>query len=383
MAFWDKITGEFIDIVEWIDDSNDTLVWRFDRYQNEIKNGAQLIVRQSQVAIFVNKGEVADIFMPGMYELNTDNLPILSTLRGWKYGFNSPFKAEIYFINLRTFTDIKWGTKNPVQMRDADLGVVRIRAYGNFSIKVNDAPTLLKEIVGTDGHFTLDDIQSQLKSLTVSRFSDALGESNIPVFDLAANYDELSALMKAKMREDFLQYGLDLQNFLVENISLPEEVEAAIDKRSSMGVLGDLNRYTQFQAANAMEAAAKNPGGDAGAGIGMGMGFAMANQMGQAFNTNQGGQQPTSQPSVSPSSTAQTVGATPPPIPVSKSYFVALDGQQTGPFNMAELTAQCSSQQLTREHLVWAEGMAGWLKAKEVDELAPLFASVPPPLPGM
>ena len=373
MAFWDKITGEFIDIVEWIDDSNDTLVWRFDRYENEIKNGAQLVVRQSQVAIFVNQGQVADIFMPGMYELKTENLPILSTLRGWKYGFHSPFKAEIYFINLRTFTDIKWGTKNPVQMRDADLGVVRIRAYGNFSIKVNDAPTLLKEIVGTDGHFTLDEIQSQLKSLTVSRFSDALGESKIPVFDLAANYDELSALMKAKMSDDFLQYGLDLQNFLVENISLPEEVEAAIDKRSSMGVLGDLNRYTQFQAANAMEAAAKNPGGDASAGIGMGMGFAMANQMGQVLNPNQAAQ----------SATVQPASATPPPIPMSKSYFVAVDGQQTGPFNTTELKAQSANRIFTREHLVWAEGMTGWEKAKDVDELSALFASVPPPIPGM
>jgi len=368
MAFWDKLKGEFIDIVEWIDESNDTLVWRFDRYQNEIKNGAQLVVRQSQIAIFVNQGQVADIFMPGMHELTTENLPILSTLRGWKYGFNSPFKAEIYFINMRTFTDIKWGTKNPVQMRDADLGVVRIRAYGNFSLKVSDAPMLLKEIVGTDGHFTLDEIQSQLKSLTVSRFSDALGESKIPVFDLAANYDELSALMKTRMSNDFLQYGLILQNFLVENISLPAEVEAAIDKRSSMGVLGDLNSYTQYQAANAMEAAAKNPGGDAGAGIGMGMGFAMANQMGQSFNSQQ--------------ASSQSAAMAPPPIPTQKSYFIALNGQQTGPFNMTELRTKVTNKTFKRESLVWTEGMAGWLKASEVNELSPLFSSVPPPLPG-
>lgn len=369
MAFWDKLIGEFIDIVEWIDDSNDTLVWRFERYQNEIKNGAQLVVRQSQVAIFVNEGQVADIFMQGMYELKTQNLPILSTLKGWKYSFNSPFKAEVYFINLRTFTDIKWGTKNPVQMRDADLGVVRIRAFGNFSIKVSDAPKLLKEIVGTDGHFTLDEIQSQLKALTISRFSDALGESKIPVFDLAANYDELSTLMKAKMNDDFLQYGLILQNFLVENISLPAEVEAAIDKRSSMGVLGDLNSYTQYQAANAMEAAAKNPSGDAGAGIGMGMGFAMANQMGQSLNQQQA-------PSLSS-------GITPPPIPTQKNYFVAVNGQQTGPFNLTELRKQLADKAFKRDSLVWTEGMSGWLKASEVDDLASIFASVPPPLPGI
>ena len=376
MGFWDKLRGEFIDIVEWTDESNDTLVWRFDRYQNEIKNGAQLVVRQGQVAIFVNEGEIADVFTSGMHELKTENLPILSTLRGWKYGFNSPFKAEVYFVNLRTFTDIKWGTKNPVQMRDADLGVVRIRAFGNFSLRVSDAENLLKEIVGTDGHFTLDEIESQLKSLTVSRFSDALGESKIPVFDLAANYDELSTLMKAKMSEDFLQYGLVLQNFLVENISLPAEVEAAIDKRSSMGVLGDLNSYTQFQAANAMEAAANNPGGDASAGIGMGMGFAMANQMGQAFGQNQSQGQSQAQ-------SQQAPAMTPPPIPVEKSYFVAVNGQQTGPFSMTELKAQSASRTLTRDSLVWSEGMSGWTKAVEVPELAALFASVPPPLPGV
>jgi len=371
MGFWDKLKGEFIDVVEWTDDSNNTLVWRFDRYQNEIKNGAQLVVRQGQVAIFVNEGQVADVFTSGMHELKTANLPILSTLRGWKYGFNSPFKAEVYFVNLRTFTDIKWGTKNPVQMRDADLGVVRIRAFGNFSLRVSDAENLLKEIVGTDGHFTLEEIESQLKSLTVSRFSDALAESKIPVFDLAANYDELSTLMKVKMSEDFLQYGLVLQNFLVENISLPAEVEAAIDKRSSMGVLGDLNSYTQYQAANAMEAAASNPGGDAGAGIGMGMGFAMANQMGQSFGQNQSQGQSQHAPAMAP-----------PPIPVEKSYFVAVNGQQTGPFSTTELKAQSASRALSRDSLVWSEGMSGWTKAAEVPELAALFASVPPPLPG-
>ncbi|MEL0637627.1 SPFH domain-containing protein [Marinomonas sp. TI.3.20] len=361
MGFFDMFKGEFIDVVEWVDESNDTLVWRFDRYQNEIKNGAQLVVRQSQIAVFVNEGKIADVFTSGMHELKTENLPILSTLRGWKYGFNSPFKAEVYFINLRTFTDIKWGTKNPIQMRDTELGVVRIRAFGNFSIKVQDPELLLEEIVGTDGHFTLDEIDSQLKSLTISRFSDALGESKIPVFDLAANYNELSSLMKRLMNEDFLKYGITLQNFLVENISLPAEVEAAIDKRSSMGLFGDLNKYTQFQAANAMEAAASNTAGSAGAVMGMGMGVAMANQV-AASQTQQ--QQPA-----------------PPAIPGAVTFFVAVNGQQTGPFTVMELQTKVTSEHLTNDTLVWADGMPAWMKAHEVPQLTPLFKSAPPPIP--
>jgi len=371
MAFWDKLTGEFIDIIEWTDSSNDTLVWRFERYQNEIKNGAKLTVRQQQVAIFVNEGQIADIFTSGMHELKTENLPALSTLQGWKYGFNSPFKAEVYFVNLRTFTDNKWGTKNPITIRDPELGAIQMRAFGNFNIKVANPQKLLEEIVGTDGHFTLDEIHSQLKTMTVSRFSDAVAESNIPILDIAANYDELSELMKQKMNPDFEEYGLSLHNFLVENVSLPPNLQEALDKRTSMNILGDLNRYSQYQSANAMEEAAKNPGGDASAGIGMGMGFAMANQMGQQ---TMGNQQQT--PSAPPTST-------PPPLPTENSYFVAVDGQQTGPYPVSQIKQKISNSEVQRSSLVWSEGMSGWLKADEVDELKPLFASVPPPLPGI
>jgi len=374
MAFWDKLTGEFIDIIEWTDDSNDTLVWRFERYQNEIKNGAKLTVRQQQVAIFVNEGQIADIFTSGMHELKTENLPVLSTLQGWKYGFSSPFKAEVYFVNLRTFTDNKWGTKNPIMLRDPEFGPIRIRAFGNFNIKVTQPEKLLEEIVGTDGHFTIDEIHSQLKSMAVSRFSDAVAESKIPVLDLAANYDELSELMEQRMNPDFEKYGLGLHSFLVENVSLPENVEAALDKRSSMGIIGNLNSYSQFQAANAMEEAAKNPGGDASAGIGMGMGFAMANQMGQQVINNQD-----NTPSQPPQEKA---AATPPPLPSGNSYFVALGGKQEGPFTLLEIKPKVTANEIQRNTLVWAEGMPNWIKAEEVDELKPMFASVPPPLPG-
>ncbi|PMN94294.1 SPFH domain-containing protein [Enterovibrio norvegicus] len=375
MGLWDKITGEFIDIVEWIDNSNDTLVWRFERYQNEIKNGAQLTVRPGQAAIFINEGQIADIFEPGMYELTTANLPILSTLKGWKHGFNSPFKAEVYFVNLRTFTDNKWGTKNPIMLRDPEFGPIRIRAFGNFDIKVSNPKKLLEEVVGTDGQFTLDEIQSQLRTLAVSRFSDAVAESKLPVLDMAANYDEFSTFLCTKMDDDFARYGLSLQKFLVENISLPENVEAALDKRSSMGILGNLNQYTQFQAANAMETAANNPGGGANAGMEMGMGFAMANQMAQSLN-NQNSQQQ----NVNTQQAAAPVA--PPPLPAQAQFFVAINGQQTGPFGLDVIQAKVQSQEITRQTLVWKEGMASWTGAADVSELRNLFGAVPPPIPG-
>ncbi|HEY0094417.1 MAG TPA: SPFH domain-containing protein [Archangium sp.] len=254
MAFWkDFIKSELIDIVEWLDDSSDTLVHRFVRPENEIKNGAQLIVRPGQAAVFVDQGRIADVFAPGRYELKTENLPILSTLRGWKYGFDSPFKAEVYFVTTRQITNRKWGTKNPVMMRDADFGPVRLRAFGSYSIKVSEPGKLIAEIVGTNGHFTVDEIADQLRDMVTSRFTDALGEAKVPALDLAANYDEIGDRLIARMQPEFAAYGLELTKLLVENISLPEEVEKMLDRRTSMGVLGDLNAYTQFQTAQAIE----------------------------------------------------------------------------------------------------------------------------------
>lgn len=356
MGLFDKIRGEFIDIVEWTDDSNDTLVYRFERYDHEIKNGAKLVVRQAQAAVFVNEGQIADAFAPGMYTLETQNLPILSTLKGWKYGFHSPFKAEVYFVNTRQFTDLKWGTKNPVMLRDPEFGPVRLRAFGSFCIHVVDPKVFVQEIVGTDSHFTTDEITEQLRNMILTRFSDLLGESKIPMLDLAGRYDELSEFVQKKLSPEFGAYGLDVSKFLVENISLPPEVEAALDKRSSMGVIGNLQAYTQFQTANAMEEAAKNPGGMAAGGMGMGMGFAMANQMGQSMN------------------------ATPPPPapPAPAAFFVAVNGQQTGPFDEAALRQQAAAGQLSGQSMVWKAGMAQWSPAGQVAELAALF---PPPMP--
>jgi len=368
MALFQKIRGEFIDIIEWTDPSSDTMVYRFERYGNEIKYGAQLVVRESQVAVFINMGQIADVFEPGMYELETENLPILSTLQGWKYGFSSPFKAELYFVNTRRFTDLKWGTKNPVMLRDKEFGPTRLRAFGTYAVRIKDPTAFIKEIVGTDGHFTTPKIVSQLRNIVVSRFSDALAESNIPVLDLAANYDELGNFMTNKIAGEFGTYGLELTKLLVENVSLPPAVEAAMDKRTSMGVVGNLAQYAQYQAATAMEDAAKNPSGTAAGGIGMGMGFAMANQMGQAMAAGSQG-------------AAAAREATPPPLPTETVYYAALGGKRAGPFSMEELKARQQKGEIGKNTLVWKKGMANWAKAGTVEDLKPLFSEMPPPLP--
>ncbi|HZG43702.1 MAG TPA: SPFH domain-containing protein, partial [Longimicrobium sp.] len=289
MALFDFIKTELIDIVEWLDQTGDTMVYRFQRHDNEIKNGAQLIVRPGQAAVFVDQGEIADVFPPGRYELTTENLPVLSTLRGWKYGFNSPFKAEVYFVATKVFTDLKWGTKNPIMLRDPEFGPVRLRAFGTYAVRVSEPARFIAQIVGTSGVFTTDGISDQVRNFMVSRFTEALGEGKIPALDLAANFSELGQAVKTVIGPEVGEYGLEVTTFLVENISLPEEVEKALDKRTSMGVIGNLGAYSQFQAANAMEQAAKNPGGGAGEGMGLGLGFGMAQQMANAFNQNQAG----------------------------------------------------------------------------------------------
>ncbi len=294
-------------------------------------------------------------------------MPVLTTLMGWKYGFNSPFKVEVYFVNTKNFTDNKWGTKNPIMLRDAEFGPIRLRAFGTYAIKVIDAGKFIKEIAGTQAHFTTEEVTEQLRNLIVTRFTDAVAESKIPVLDLAANYDELSKFISNKINPEFGEYGLEVTKFLVENISLPPEVETALDKRSSMGILGNLNQYAQFQAANAMEAAAKNPGSDAASGMGMGMGFAMAQQMGQMFNQQ--------------NQNTQAGNQAPPPLPNAAAYFIAVNRQQQGPLTIASLQQLLQQGTFSRDSLVWKQGMSAWIKAGEVAELASLFGVVPPPLP--
>jgi membrane protease subunit (stomatin/prohibitin family) len=365
MSVWDKVRGEFIDIIQWTDDTTDTMVYRFERYNNQIKYGAKLTVREGQAAVFVNEGRIADVFQPGMYTLETENMPILTTLKGWKYGFNSPFLAEVYFCSMHQFTDLKWGTMNPIMMRDAEFGPVRIRAFGTYVVHVKDPGVLIRQIVGTDGHFTVEEVMNQLRNLIVSRFADIAGQSHIPVLDMAANYGAFGDFLTKKIGPEFESYGLELTKLLVENISLPPAVEEALDKRTSMGVVGNLAAYTQFNVANSIPDAAKNPGGLAAAGAGIGLGMAMAAPIGQALSGQQAG---------------NTAG-TPPPIPGAVTFFVAANGQQTGPFDLQTLASQAAMGRLTRESLVWTQGMGQWTPAGDVPALTSVFANVPPPIP--
>ena len=286
MGILDKIKGQLIDVIEWSDSSNKTMVHKYDMNGKEIMMGAQLTVRESQVAIFVNEGEIADIFEPGRYELQTSNMPILTALKSWKYGFNSPFKSDVYFVNTKQFLDMKWGTSNPVMMRDAEFGMIRLRAFGIYSFKVSDPKTFLKEVFGTAALFTVDGVEGQIKRTLVSGLSDAIAESKIPALDLAANYDELASFAMQSINPKLAALGLTLCSFVIENISLPEEVEKSMDKRTSMGVLGNLDQYAKYQAAEAMREAANNEngGGMAGMGVGMGAGAAMGQMFAQSLN---------------------------------------------------------------------------------------------------
>lgn len=369
MGFMDKVKGQFVDIVEFLDESRDTLVWRFQRQGNEIKNEAKLVVREGQVAIFENEGQIADVFTPGTYTLETKNLPILSDLKGWKYGFNSPFKAEVYFVGMRQYTDMKWGTQNPVTMRDAEFGMVRLRAFGTYSLQVVDASKLLRQLVGTDPQFRTEEVSEFLRQNIVSQVGTALGNSNLPMLDLAANQQTIAATLAGTLTTNLADFGISIPRFIIENISLPPEVEAALDKRTQMGVLGNLDQYAKFQAATAIGDAANNPGG-AGEGLGLGVGVALGQQMANVLIPQQ-----QAAPAAAPA-------AGPPPIPgAAAAFFMAVNGQQVGPVTVADMPAQITAGALTPTTLVWRDGMPQWTAASELPELRGLFPATPPPLP--
>lgn len=282
MGIWEFVQSELIDIIEWIDDSGDVIVWRFPDQDHEIKMGAKLTVREGQAAVFVNEGQIADVFYPGLYTLNTQNMPVMTTLRSWKYGFESPFKAEVYFVSTRNFVDLKWGTQNPIMMRDPDFGVVRLRAFGTYNLRVKDPGVFLREVFGTEGAFTTDEIEGQLRSMLVSAFSAMLGQAEIASLDLASNYRSMGDAARSDMAPEFEKYGLSLTRLVIENISVPPEVEKMLDTRTQMGIVGDMGRYTQFQTAQAITEAA-SAGGGAGDFMGMGAGIAMGQQMAGAM----------------------------------------------------------------------------------------------------
>jgi membrane protease subunit (stomatin/prohibitin family) len=364
MALWDKLRAELVDIVEWLDDSNDTLAYRFERYQNEIKYGAKLVVREGQMAAFINEGKLADVYRPGTYDLTTQNMPVLATLRGWKYGFNSPFKAEVYFVSTRKFTDLKWGTPGPAMMRDKDFGMVRATAFGLYTIRVVDPGIFVRDLVGTDNRFTTGEIQENLRGKIGLRIKELMPELGIPVIEMEAKVSEMGVKLRERLQPDFQALGLELVEVQVQDIGLPEEVEKAIDKRGAIAAVGNLQAYTQYETASSIRDAANNPGGVAGAGVGLGAGIAMGAQM----MNNMGG-------------AAGLGGASPPPLPGGAAYHVAVGQTQSGPFELGALQQQAASGNFTRDSLVWKNGMAQWLKAGDVPELAALFANVPPPIP--
>jgi excisionase family DNA binding protein len=315
MGLIDYLKTQFLEIIQWQDDSRDTISWRFPDEDKEIKRGAQLIVRESQVAQFIYLGQFGDTFGPGRHSLVTDNIPILSTLKGWKYGLESPFKADVYFVNTRLFTGNKWGTANPIMMRDNDFGIVRARAFGTFDFRIVEPKLFLKEVAGTDDHFRLDEFADTMRSRIVSVFTDALATAKVPVLDLAARYTELGeALLPLINPAVTSKYGLEIPSFIVENVSLPPEVEQAIDKRSSMAAIGNLNDYVKFQMAEAMTKGGGEAGSMAGTGAGLGAGLAMGQQMMAAMAAGQA-----TPPAAPP-------GAVPPSLPAANTGLPELLG---------------------------------------------------------
>jgi membrane protease subunit (stomatin/prohibitin family) len=361
MGLIDKLRGEFVDIVEWVDDGRHTLVWRFPRYHNQIKNGAQLIVRPGQMAVLVHRGTLADVFAPGAHRLETANLPVLSTLQGWMHGFDSPFKAEVYFVTTRQVTELKWGTPSPVIVRDPDFGPLRVRAFGTYTLRATDPTALVRELVGTDGAFEADEIGILLRSIIASAFAELVATAGISIVDLAASYAELSERLRtAVLRRVGREYGLDIPQLYIVNVSLPEEVEHALDARAGRGMVGSLAAYQQYQLGRSIPIAAENPaGGLAGAGVGLGMGMAYVGGM----RPGNGGGGPTEPPPVPPSGT---------------TWHLAEQGQSVGPLTVEQLAEATRAGRLRPDTLVWTAGMAGWQPASTVSALAHLFALFPP-----
>ena len=376
MGFWDTVKqhagAQFLDVIEWLDDTNNTIVYRYPVFNQAIQDGGKLVVREGQAAIFINEGKLSDVFGPGTYELSTRTKAISSFFTSIKYALNYPYKGDIYFVSTRQFTDQKWGTSNPIMLRDADFGPTRIRAFGIYCFRVTDPAQFLREVVGTDGLFTTNEIVGQLKRKLVSQFTDQVVSSKVAVLDLGARFSELGEAMCKQMTPWFQQhYGLTLTDFTIENVSLPPAVEKALDKRTSMGVLGDLNAYTQFQAANAMETAAKNPGAG-GAMMNAGMGFAMGNVMaGQMAQAHTPGGQPFNP------QTGMNAGAPPPP-PAAPQLFHYNGPSGQGQFSAQDIAERVKANRGAKHH-VWQAGWSGWKGWNEVPAIAGM---VPPAMPG-
>lgn len=372
MGLMDKLRGEFVDIIEWLEDSRTLLAWRFPRYQNEIKQGAQLIVREGQIAIFVYQGQLADTFGPGTYTLNTQNLPLMSTLQGWRYGFNSPFRSEVYFVNTRPVTDLRWGTPTPITLRDPDFGMVQVRANGLCIVRVQNPPLFLRTVIGTDSAVDIDEITELIRREISQALSELVLGTGVGAIDLQSRQTELSGKLRdvvaARVDDEF---GLAIDSITM-NVSLPDEITQAMTRGVAQGVeesgrmrqLDDLDKYQRVRQIDAMNAAAGNPGGGAmgdmmGAGMGVVLGQQMANQM------NQPAQQ-----------------QTPPPlVQDSQTFHIEINGASAGPYNIGQVREMVANGQLTTHTLVWSAGLAGWMPAGQVPALLAFFVS-PPPLPS-
>lgn len=377
MSLFDIFGGEFIDIIEWTDDTRDTMVYRFPTVGKAIKYGAKLTVREGQSAVFIHEGQLADVFGPGLYMLETNNLPILTRIQHWDHGFRSPFKSEIYYVNTTRFNDLKWGTRNPIIARDPEFGPIRLRAFGTYSMRVTDPGKFMQEIVGTDGEFTKDEITFQLRNIIVQEFSRMIAGAGIPVLDMAANTAEFGKLVAKAISPTIAEYGLTIPEFYIENISLPDEVEKILDKRTSMGIVGDLDRFGQYAASEAMLNASNQSGG-MGAGLGAGLGAGMGAGMGAAMAGMQRGPWGAMPQQSAPQQAAAT---SPPPLHPETVWHIAVNGQADGPYGRAHLGRLARDGQFTRDTLVWTPGQDGWKPADEVTELAQLLTVAPPPPP--
>ncbi|MBM4369209.1 MAG: SPFH domain-containing protein [Deltaproteobacteria bacterium] len=374
MSLWSTLTqhakAQFLDVIQWLDDTPNTLVYRFPVFQQAIQDGGKLVVREGQAAVFVAEGRLSDVFGPGTYEISTKNTPIASFFSSIKYALNYPYKGDIYFISTRQFTDQKWGTANPIPMRDADLGVVRIRAFGAFAFRITDPAVFMREIVGTAGLFTTEEITGQLRRKLVSALADTIGESKIPVLDLVAQYMDLGDALRQRLTGWFqANYGITLTDFVVENVSVPPEVEKMMDTHARMKLAGNQQDYLAFQAAENIGGAMRQGGGGGGnammdAGIGLAMGQALGARLGQAMNP--------AAPAAAP--------AMPPPLPPAMVFHYA--GPDNVPQNLgpADIAARVRANPAGR-HLAWREGMAGWTNAADVPEVRAHLGALPPPLP--
>jgi len=376
MGLWDSIKqhagAQFLDVIQWLDETRDTIAFRFPTHQQVIQDGGQLVVREGQAAIFVQEGKASPVFGPGTHELSTRSPAIWGFFQSIKYGFEGPYKGEVYFIATRVFGDNRWGTATPIPLRDKDFGIVRMRANGNFAFKIAAPEVFLREVVSTSGLVTTEDIAGQLKRNLVAALADTIGESGIPLLDLCAQYMDLGDALRQRLNPKFeAAYGVTLTDFAIEAVTPPPEVEAAMDRRAAMGAIGNMQTYTQYAAANAMGDMARNSGG-AGANpmLNAGMGLAMGQVFGQAFGAAGVG--------------AAVPGGAPPPPPGEPRYHYNGPGAAPGEYTSAQIAGFVAANR-AGAHNVWAAGWPAWQAASAVAEIArlvPPAPAAPPPLPG-